>query len=124
MNFITRLSYFSGGFIIGLIFLTFFLSGKRVSCSYFPNSRVKKDIMKKNIIFNKISKVDSIAIINSISNGEVNFSKSNTSVKDCKEYYFENEDELYLIWVIVKNCKNEAIIMDYEITKDIYEYWK
>ena len=117
MNFINRLSYFSGGFIIGLIFLTFFLSGKRVSCSYFPNSRVKKDIMKKNIIFNKISKVDSIAIINSISNGEVNFSKSNTSVKDCKEYYFENEDEQNLIWVIVKNCKNEAIIMDYEITK-------
>ena len=47
MNFFNRLTYFSGGFIIGLIFLMFFLSGKRTSCSYLPNSRVKKDIMKK-----------------------------------------------------------------------------
>ena len=53
MNFFNRLTYFSGGFIIGLLFLMFFLSGKRTSCSYLPNSRVKKDIMKKNIIFNK-----------------------------------------------------------------------
>ena len=47
MNFFNRLTYFSGGFIIGLLFLMFFLSGKRTSCSYLPNSRVKKDIMKK-----------------------------------------------------------------------------
>ena len=74
MNFFNRLTYFSGGFIIGLLFLMFFLSGKRTSCSYLPNSRVKKDIMKKNIIFNKITyKIDSNVIMNSILNGNVNF---------------------------------------------------
>ena len=118
MNFFNRLTYFSGGFIIGLLFLMFFLSGKRTSCSYLPNSRVKKDIMKKNIIFNETShKIDSIIIMKSILNGNVNFSKSNTSLEDCREYYFENEDELLNIWIIVKNCENQAIISDYKITK-------
>ena len=116
MNFINRLTYFSGGFLIGLIFLMFFLSGKRTSCSYLPDSRVKKDIMKKKIIFEEISyKTDSLTIMNSIINGNVNFSKSNTSLKNCKEYYFENKDKENIIWIIVKNCENEAIIHDYSI---------
>ena len=69
------MTYFSGGFIIGLLFLMFFLSGKRTSCSYLPNSRVKKD-NEKNIIFNKTTfKIDSTVIMNSILNGNVNFSK-------------------------------------------------
>ena len=55
--------------------------------------------------------------MNSILNGNVNFSKSNTSLEDCKEYYFENEDELNRVWIIVKNCENQAIISDYKITK-------
>ena len=117
MNFFNRLTYFSGGFIIGLLFLMFFLSGKRTSCSYLPNSRVKKDIMKKNIIFNKTTfKIDSTVIMNSILNGNVNFSKSNTSLEDCKEYYIEDENNTNKIWVIIKNCKNTAEIYDYRIS--------
>ena len=45
----------------------------------------------------------------------VNFSKSNTSLKNCKEYCFENKDKENIIWIIVKNCENEAIIYDYSI---------
>jgi len=118
MNFINRLTYFSGGFLIGLVFLMFFLSGKRTSCSYLPDSRVKKDIMKKEIVFKDLSfKTDSVAIMKSISNGNVNFSKSNTSLKNCKEYFFENEDKINIIWVLVKNCENEATILDYKISE-------
>ena len=74
--------------------------------------------MKKNIIFNKTSyKIDSTVIMNSILYGNVNFSKSNTSLKDCKEYYFENEDESKKVWIIVKNCENQAIISNYKISK-------
>ena len=73
--------------------------------------------MKKNIIFNKTShKIDSTVIMNSILNGNVNFSKSNTSLKDCNKYYFENEDELKKVWIIVKNCENQVIISDCKIT--------
>ena len=116
MNFINRLTYFSGGFIIGLLFLMFFLSGKRTSCSYLPDARVKKDILKKSIIFkNYNSKKDSLIIMNTISNGKVDFSKSNTSLDNCKEYYFVNEDKMKKIWVIIKNCKDTAKIYDYKI---------
>ena len=118
MNFINRLTYFSGGFIIGLLFLMFFLSGKRTSCSYLPDARVKKDILKKSIIFkNHNSKKDSLVIMNTISQGKVDFSKSNKSLEDCKEYYFEDEDKTKKIWVIIKNCTNTAEIYDYKISE-------
>ena len=114
MNFVNRLTYFSGGFIIGLLFLMFFLSGKRTSCSYLPDARVKKDILKKTIFFrDENSKKDSIIIMNTISQGKVDFSKSNTSLEDCKEYYIEDENNTNKIWVIIKNCKNTAEIYDY-----------
>ena len=119
MNFVNRLTYFSGGFIIGLLFLMFFLSGKRTSCSYLPDARVKKDILKKTIIFSdENSKKDSIIIMNTISQGKVDFSKSNTSLEDCKEYYIEDKNNTNKIWVIVKNCKNTAEIYDYRISEN------
>ena len=118
MNFINRLTYFSGGFIIGLLFLMFFLSGKKTSCNYMPNSRVKNDILKKNISFSKLkNKSDSLLIINSISDGNIIFSKSNTSKKECKEYYFENSNISNDIWLKINNCKNKAIITEYSIKK-------
>ena len=117
MNFVNRLTYFSGGFIIGLLFLMFFLSGKRASCSYLPDARVKKDILKKTIFFrDENSKKDSIIIMNTISQGKVDFSKSNTALEDCKEYYIEDENNKNKIWVIIKNCKNTAEIYDYRIS--------
>ena len=119
MNFVNRLTYFSGGFIIGLLFLMFFLGGKRTSCSYLPDARVKKDILKKTIIFSdENSKKDSIIIMNTISQGKVDFSKSNTSLEDCKEYYIEDKNNTNKIWVIVKNCKNIAEIYDYRISEN------
>ena len=47
MKFIHRLGYYLGGFSIGLIFLAFFLSGKRASCDYGPDARVLKNIGQK-----------------------------------------------------------------------------
>ena len=118
MNFIKRLTFFSGGFMIGLFFLMFFLSGKKTSCNYMPNSRVKNDILKKNISFSKLkNKSDSIVILNSISNGDIIFSKSNTSKQKCKEYYFENNSKSNEIWLKINNCKDKAIISDYSIKK-------
>tara|TARA_B100001287_G_scaffold7540_1_gene5849 strand:- start:9336 stop:9695 length:360 start_codon:yes stop_codon:yes gene_type:complete len=116
MNFINRLKFFSFGFIIGLILLMFFLSGKKTSCSYLPDARVKKDILKKRMIFNNHdSKKDSLMILNAISDGKIDFSKSNTSLEDCKEYFFEDENKLKKIWVIIKNCRDIAEIYDYKI---------
>ena len=102
-----------------MFFWCFFLSGKRTSCSYLPDSRVKKDISRKNIKFqNLLKKEDSLVLLNAIKLGNINFSKSNTSLKKCKEYYFEQNDSDSKIWLIVKNCKNSAIIISYNISEN------
>jgi hypothetical protein len=119
MNFISRLSYFSGGFLIGLAFLMFFLSGKKTSCSYFPESRVKKDISRKNLEFqNLLKKEDSLILIKVLQNGVINFSKSKTDLINCKEYYFEQNNLDNIIWMIVKNCKDNAVVIKYNISKN------
>ena len=56
--------------------------------------------------------------MNTISQGKVDFSKSNTSLEDCKEYYIEDKNNTNKIWVIVKNCKNTAEIYDYRISEN------
>ena len=53
MKFIHRLGYYLGGFSIGLIFLAFFLNGKKVSCDYGPEARVLKNINSKKIVFSE-----------------------------------------------------------------------
>ena len=52
MKFIHRLGLYLGGFSVGLIFLMFFLSGKKTSCAYSPNARVLKNISTKSLINN------------------------------------------------------------------------
>ncbi|MDP5077670.1 MAG: NAD-glutamate dehydrogenase, partial [Nonlabens sp.] len=49
MKFAHRLVYYLGGFSIGLVFLAFFLTGKRTQCTWFPEQRVLADIGKKSI---------------------------------------------------------------------------
>ena len=48
-------------------------------------------------------------------NGDIDFSKSDTSLEKCKEYYFNHEYQKKRIWVIVKNCKEIVKIYDYGI---------
>ena len=47
MKLIQRVAWYSGGFIIGIIVLMFFLSGKKTSCDYSPNARTLKNIRSK-----------------------------------------------------------------------------
>ena len=56
--------------------------------------------------------------MNTISQGKVDFSKSNISLENCKEYYIEDENNTNKIWVIIKNCKNTAEIYDYRISEN------
>ena len=48
MSFLKRLSYYLGGFSVGIVLLVFFLSGKNTRCTYTPDARVINDFSKKN----------------------------------------------------------------------------
>ena len=122
MKFIHRLGYYLGGFSIGLIFLAFFLSGKRASCDYGPDARVLKNIGQKKIMFSKSAEVmmleeaiDSTKIYRTLRTGDVNFSESNTKLETCKLYVIEKTVEEKEIALTVENCEEFATIKNISI---------
>lgn len=99
MSFIRRLGYYLGGFSIGLVFLFFFLSGKKTQCNYGPQARVIHDISGKTW---KFTESDTISInkILFLKKAKIDFSKSQIGEKDCNTYYLENHLGTY----DAKNC--------------------
>ena len=122
MKLIHRFGYYLGGFAVGLIFLAFFLSGKRTSCDYGPEARVLKNIRIKPMTYSesvsdKLAsfKLDSIAINNILTYGDVNFKLSNTKLDSCKTYHIEgihNEKEVVLN---IANCDSITKLLEVNI---------
>jgi hypothetical protein len=115
MKFIHRLGFYLGGFSIGLIFLMFFLSGKKTSCAYGPNARVLKNITSKTLVINPNVKsdlsalsIDSLQVDMILKKGNVNFAKSDTSKEQCKRYTIEYDS----LEVLVENCILEANLLE------------
>ena len=121
MKFYQRFAYYSLGMIIGMVFLFMFLNGKDMSCSYFPNARVLKDIRSKPFYYSDEAKeklnqkwVDTSDVRKTLTYGDVIFSKSNIPSGNGKLYVIEG-----------KNSKNEEITLkvvnyaDKALLKDI-----
>ncbi|MDN3667171.1 hypothetical protein ACFFU1_06960 [Algibacter miyuki] len=124
MKLIQRIGYYLGGFSIGLIILTFFLNGKKASCSYGPEARVLKNINSKNIVYNAvindfISKniIDSTEIRTVLKKGDINFSDSDTRRKPCGVYFVEGELDEREVVLTVENCDSIATITNLKIEK-------
>ena len=115
MNFYKRLMFFSSGFVIGLLVLSFFLVGKRASCSYLPNDRVIKNINTKKIIYDKLSDTmttsDSILIKKVIISGRIDFSKSKIGLDSCNYYHIGNKIDGRKYVVLLNNC-DEYVLVD------------
>lgn len=122
MKFIHRLGYYLGGFSIGLIFLAFFLSGKRTSCDYGPDARVLKNIGLKQLTYSEVSKemlstrqIDTTTIALILKHGDVNFSKSNTDLETCKIYVVYKTVEEKEIELTIENCETIATVKNISI---------
>ncbi|NNM09239.1 MAG: DUF4258 domain-containing protein [Flavobacteriaceae bacterium] len=123
MKLIQRVAWYSGGFIVGIIVLMFFLSGKKTSCDYGPNARTLKNIRSKEI---KISEevrqmlsdhdLDSTAILEVFLKGDVLFSESNTSMDSCKVYVVKGLSKGKELKVFVSNCNKDAKVSEVIIT--------
>ena len=108
MKFYQRFAYYSFGLLIGMGFLFMFLNGKDMSCSYFPNARVLKDIRSKPFHYSEISTekltqkwVDTSDVRKTLTYGDVIFNKSNIPAGGGKLYVIEG-----------KNSKNEPITLE------------
>jgi len=117
MKLIHRVGYYLGGFSIGLIFLAFFLSGKRTSCAYGPNARVLKNISYKKLQYSDIVKnmvasqqIDSTTISLILNQGDVDFPYIKSEVDTCKIYIIEKTVEEKEVALTVENCDSIATV--------------
>ncbi|MGV6831740.1 MAG: hypothetical protein ACWA5P_09285 [bacterium] len=115
MKFVHRLGYYLGGFSIGLIFLAFFLSGKKTSCAYGPEARVLKNINTKPLVIgdeiqNQLNdyEIDSTELSYCLRTGNVIFKKSNTKKDSCKEYHIEKSINKTRYAFLIENCDSLA----------------
>ena len=93
MKFAHRFAYYLVGFVIGCFFVALVFSGKDTRCNYFPNARVLNDLRNKPFHYDveasrRLSEdwVDTLDIKNTLTNGDVDFDKSNISEKGGKLY--------------------------------------
>ncbi|MCH8534428.1 MAG: hypothetical protein LAT51_05095 [Flavobacteriaceae bacterium] len=125
MKFIKRLGYYLSGFAIGLVFLFFFLSGKRTSCDYSPNARVKKNIrIKERVVtdqawtFFENQKIDTSAISKLLDRGKVDFKKSNTNLDSCKTYHIEGNYKEQELGMLFENCDSIVRVLEAFLVED------
>lgn len=121
MAFIKRLGFYLFGLAIGLIFLAVFLKKKSdetgVSFCYFPNCRTLKDIRSKPLSYSdevleifENGELDTLDIKNILTEGTVDFGKSDTKAKDCKTYFVKGMVKGKERTLKVKNCKDQALL--------------
>ncbi len=121
MAFIKRLGFYLFGMSIGLVFLAMFFKKKSAETGvyfcYLPNCRTLKDIRSKpfyysdevqDMMANKT--IDTVAIRYILTEGDVDFSSSDTKSANCKTYIIEGAYAEKELTLQVKNCKDKAIV--------------
>ena len=119
MRLAKRVAYYSGGFMIGLVLLFFFLGGKKASCDYSPNARTLKNIRIKDRFFTetslqvlKINHLDTAVITSLLNDGDVIFPESDTSLDSCKIYVIRGRKENRNLKIKVENCDKKATVLE------------
>ena len=118
MDFIKRLSYYLFGLSIGIVILIFIFNGKKTSCNYGPEARVKSQLLTKDIqISNKINNdnITNKLIKDFIKNSSVNFSKSNTTKDSCKTYILDGYIMSKFTTIELENCLNIVTVLEIKI---------
>ncbi len=117
MKLIHRIGFYLGGFSIGLIFLAFFLSGKRASCSYGLDARVLKNISTKQLVYSPDilelmanKSIDTLTISEILKFGDVDFSEVDRNLEFCKIYIIKHKINDENIALTVENCEAIATI--------------
>lgn len=113
MAFLRRLGWYLVGLSIGIVFLVFFLKKKSgeqgIDFCYFPNCRVLKDMRSKPLTFGEAlpEKYRDTTLIKSfLTDGDIDFGKSDTKSEPCKTYIVEQDAQI----LRVKNCPDKIIV--------------
>jgi len=116
MAFLGRLGWYLLGLSIGIVFLVFFLKKKSgengMELCYFPNCRVLKDMRSKPVTFSEDfdAAKDSVLIKSFLTDGNIDFGKSDAKSDPCRTYYISKVVETGQMALIAKNCKNKVVV--------------
>lgn len=117
MHLLKRIGYYLVGVSLGSVAVLFFWKQKNVSFDYLPNARTLKNIRIKERLYSEeaikemsLKQVDSLTITQILESGEVDFSKSKTDLKPCREYWVDSDNLEKKISLLIKNCDSTAII--------------
>ena len=121
MPFIKRLGFYLFGVSIGVLFLMFFFKKKTedtgVYFCYFPNCRTLKDIRSKPMQYSDAvsaqlinKQFDTLDIVGLLTNGDVDFGRSETESAPCKTYIIEGMIQDKEMVATVRNCAKKAIL--------------
>ena len=100
MSFLTRVSFFIIGVLLGLLILFLSLDSREepISFNYFPNSRIKSKLMNSDILISEKAlckmmclDLDTVVLNEHISNAHVDFKTSKIRGYDIKTYYLYND---------------------------------
>jgi len=112
-----RFALYGFGFLMGIALVFFFLGGKNASCNWLPNDRMLNIIRSKHIEYSESIKdaistkrIDSADINNILVNGDIDFSKSQTKNKPCRNYLINGERDQKNMSITVKICDSIATI--------------
>lgn len=115
-----KLKFYLLGLIPGFIIVFFVLNAKGVTCSgYLPNSRVIAETLSKDFKFNEsfknemaALKIDEKFVRDSIiTNGDINFDKSDAQKKPCPSYLLVYPKKNPLYEITFEKCKEEANLL-------------
>ncbi len=119
MGLFYRLGYYLAGFTVGLIFLAFVFNGKKTSCNYSPSARVKSDLLQKKIEFSPqihrlYPHINDSVLRAYITQGNINFSKSETQLDSCRIYHinFGSDKNSFLK---VANCEKRLDVLKVQL---------
>jgi len=118
MKILYRFGYYLGGFSVGLIFLAFIFNGKKTSCNYTPSARVKDNLLQKEIeipsdLQKQLPQLTDSLVRQYITQGNINFSKSDTKRDSCRLYYIEIESQP-INAIEVSNCKKTLYLIGFK----------
>ena len=112
-----KLKFYLIGLIPGLVIVFFVLNKKGVSCSgYLPNNRVIAETLSKDFNYTESFKAEMEALsINEqflkdsiITNGNIDFDKSNAQKKPCPSYYLVYPKKNPKYEITFEKCKEQA----------------
>ncbi|MGX1023704.1 hypothetical protein [Flavobacterium sp. CS20] len=114
-----RILYFAVGLSIGLVFVKIIFDKKDVSFDYLPEDRVLKTIRTKQRVFDDKAllffhqqNIDTSLIQSFLTDGNVNFNKSQQRKKPCNFYYIESKYQEDKLALNIKNCDTLVTIQN------------